>query len=88
MRQQLQSVDPKTGRKLFVPAITRPPVVARNTARLPICDYLFASRHEFADIREQLADIDATRARELREARYVSRTSDRIIQDMTRKAYV
>lgn len=63
-------VDPKTQQPLFHPQTGRSPLFDRNTAELPIGDYLFASRHEFDDMKERLRDMYSSHLRSLSNRKY------------------
>ena len=46
--------DPETGQAWFTPRVGRGPLFDRNAGSLPIGDFLFASRNEFKNSREQM----------------------------------
>jgi hypothetical protein len=81
--------DPATGNKLFQPQIGRGPIYERNTARLPIGEFLFASRHEFVDIRDRLA-MDAQEKDEdaRRKTRQLTRESQVMVDNLKKRAFV
>lgn len=86
-RKELAEIDPDTGRRLFHPETGRSPTFQRNSARLPIGEFLFASRHESDDIRKKLEEEQAEAYAAQANARHVARGSKRRLALLRRRQF-
>mmetsp|Transcript_17783 Transcript_17783/g.35127 ORF Transcript_17783/g.35127 Transcript_17783/m.35127 type:complete len:650 (+) Transcript_17783:88-2037(+) len=81
--EHAQNVDLTTGRELFKPHVGRGPKGPwARPANVPISDYLFYSRHQFRDVRDQLRQEEDEAAREIQERGTMSKASRRIAQQI------
>ena len=79
--------DPKTGQKLFQPKVGRAPLFNRNETGLPIGEFLFASRNEFHDIRQQKTAQYESQLKRDRERGFVSQMSAKMLEERKARSF-
>eukprot|EP00742_Colponemidia_sp_Colp-10_P009455 GILJ01010311.1.p1 GENE.GILJ01010311.1~~GILJ01010311.1.p1 ORF type:complete len:848 (-),score=134.53 GILJ01010311.1:87-2630(-) len=88
LRQKIHAeVDPATGKPLYKPTIGRAPSFNRNTADLPIGDFLFASRFEFTEVREKLRQQEDERLTQLAKRPFARGNSLKILEEKKKERF-
>ena len=72
--------DRATGQPLYRPRVGRGPVFDRNSSGLPIGEFLFSARHEFADARARKAKQKEDEAKGKQLAKKITKESERLIE--------
>ena len=81
-REFKEAIDVETGQLLYQPRVGRGPTWKRNTTGLSIHDFLFASRHAYQDIRDDLAQTRDEKLKAMQSKSHTSEASRHLVMRM------
>mmetsp|Transcript_37721 Transcript_37721/g.61416 ORF Transcript_37721/g.61416 Transcript_37721/m.61416 type:complete len:466 (-) Transcript_37721:4364-5761(-) len=82
-----EEFDNVTGKPLFKPQTGRSPKTRSRPTDVPICDYLFYSRHQYNDIRDRLREEEDRKLREVQKKGAISDASRRIAENIRKNKF-
>jgi len=81
-KKQSEPKDPKTGQPFFKPQTGRAPAKSRNTAALPIGEYLFSTRVEMENMKKKMVEEEDKKWDSVSKQRFSDDSSEKILQNM------